>query len=138
MLQRFNLAIGLLCLVGLASLAFYSFKNQQKLVYVDSAKLLNSYQGMINARKAYQHKAAAWQSNIDTLTQEVQQQIAKYEKELASMSAKERQLSQELIRTKQKQLIEYQQALNSQAQQEDLKMTGDVVSQVNAFPDNPL
>lgn len=49
------------------------------------------------------------------------------------MTAKEKQLSQELIRTKQKQLMDYQQALNTQAQQEDQKMTGDVLTQINAY-----
>ncbi|HEY9045500.1 MAG TPA: OmpH family outer membrane protein, partial [Ohtaekwangia sp.] len=62
-----------------------------------------------------------------------QQQIFKYEKESKSMTAKERQLSQELIRSKQKQFADYQQAMNTQAQQEDAKMTQEVVTQINAY-----
>jgi outer membrane protein len=130
--QKINLAVGI---VNLCVLAFigYTFFSQQKVVYVDSAKLLNDYKGMQAARAAYQQKAVTWKANIDTLTNEVQQQIFTYEKESPKMSAKERQLSQELIRTKQNQLAQYQNALNTQAQQEDQKMTGEVVSQINAY-----
>jgi outer membrane protein len=130
--QKINLAVGIVNLCVLAFLA-YTFFFQQKVVYVDSAKLLNDYKGMQAARAAYQQKTVIWKANIDTLTNEVQQQIFTYEKESPKMSAKERQLSQELIRTKQNQLAQYQNALNTQAQQEDQKMTGEVVSQINAY-----
>jgi outer membrane protein len=126
-------ALVVLNTVLIVVLGFFHFSGTSKVVYVDSAKLLNNYKGMQTARAAYQQKAGAWKANIDTLASEVQQQIFKYEKESSGMSAKERQLSQELIRTKQKQFTDYQQATNNQAQQEDAKMTSDVVTQVNAY-----
>lgn len=115
------------------TLGIFYFTGKSKVVYVDSAKLLNNYKGMQDARAAYQKKAGAWKANIDTLASEVQQQIFKYEKESGGMSVKERQLSQELIRTRQKQFADYQQATSTQAQQEDAKMTSEVVTQVNAY-----
>jgi outer membrane protein len=130
--NKINLAVGIVNLCALAFIS-YTFFYQQKVVYVDSAKLLNEYNGMKEARAAYQKKAVAWKANIDTLTKEVQQQIFAYEKESPKMTPKERQLSQELIRTKQSQLAQYQQALTTQAQQEDQKMTGDVVTQINSY-----
>jgi outer membrane protein len=133
MLQRINLGISVISLLAVISLSLYIFSTPQKLVYVDSAKLVNEYEGMKTARAAYQQKAASWKANIDTLTAEVQKQIFAYEKEVSRMTAKEKQLSQELIRTKQKQLMDYQQAMNTQAQQEDQKMTGDVLTQINAY-----
>src|SRR5687768_11725534 len=99
--SRLNLAISLLSLGGLIALAVYVFSIPQKLVYVDSAKLVNEYKGMLDARAVYQKKAATWKANIDTLSSEVQLQIMNYEKESSKLSAKERQLSEELIRTKQ-------------------------------------
>lgn len=131
--NKVNLAIGVLNLLVATFLAYTFFFAQQKIVYVNSGKLLNEYQGMIDARAAYQQKAGVWKANVDTLAQEVQQAIFKYEKESPKMTGKERQLSQELIRTKQGQLAQYQQALNAQAQQEDQKMTSEVVTQVNAY-----
>jgi outer membrane protein len=132
MLQRILVGLVVLNILFGAFLAYTVFQAKQ-IVYVDSAKLMNGYKGMQDARKAYQQKAGAWKANIDTLASEVQRQIFTYEKESPKMSPKERQLSQELIRTKQKQFTDYQQAMNSQAQQEDSKMTGDVITQVNAY-----
>lgn len=133
MKSRIHLGISLLNLIiVILFVSYYIFKDQP-IVYVDSNKLVNGYQGMIDARKVYQQKATGWKANIDTLANEVQQQIFKYEKESSNMTVKERELSQELIRTKQKQLAEYQQALNNQAQQEDSKMTSDVLTQVNSY-----
>ncbi len=133
MVQRFLVGIGILNLLTIIILSITIFNNNEKVVYVDSSKLLNNYKGMQAARASYQQKANAWKANIDTLASEVQQQIFKYEKESVKMTAKERQLSQELIRNKQKQFADYQQAMNTQAQQEDAKMTSDVVTQINAY-----
>lgn len=132
MLQRVLVGLGVVNLLFVIFLGVLFFRNKN-IVYVDSAKLMNGYKGMQDARAAYQQKAGAWKANIDTLASEVQKQIFAYEKESPGMSPKERQLSQELIRTKQKQFADYQQAMNTQAQQEDAKMTGDVVTQVNAY-----
>ena len=133
-MQRFLLGIGVLNLLGIIVLSVFFFTaNNQKVVFVDSAQLTNNFKGMVDARAVYQKKATSWKANIDTLAHEVQQQIFKYEKESPKMTVKERQLSQELIRAKQKQFADYQQAMNTQAQQEDSKMTGDVITQINAY-----
>ncbi|HEY5750370.1 MAG TPA: OmpH family outer membrane protein, partial [Chryseolinea sp.] len=107
--------------------------HNNRIVCVDSVKLLNNYEGMKRARLEYQQKSTGWQANVDSLTHDLQRQISAYEKERSRLSVKERQLSEELIRTKQKQLADYKQALTTNAQQEDAKMTGNVVSQVNAY-----
>lgn len=130
---KIHFAVSAVNLLGLIVVIVLQFQNGQQLVYVDSNKLISGYQGMVDARKVYQEKATSWKANIDTLTSEVQRQIMDYEKTSARMSVKEKQLSEELIRTKQKQLYEYQQAMNSQAQQEDSKMTGEVLTQINAY-----
>jgi outer membrane protein len=120
---------------ALAILGAYAYRHLDKkeVVYVDSAKLLNQYQGMIDARNEYQIKATTWKANIDTLTVEVQDAIKNYEKESIKMSIKEKELSQELIRTKQKNLMDYQRAMNDKAQQEDNSMTTRVLEQVNSY-----
>lgn len=133
LLQRVPLVIATMALCGVVYLIVITHGSTTKLVYVDSGKLINGYQGMIDARAAYKAKAVSWKANIDTLSSEVQKSIFDYEKENARMTLKEKQLTEELIRTKQKQLYDYQQAMNAQAQQEDNKMTSEVVTQINAY-----
>ena len=88
---------------------------------------------MVDARAEYQKKANTWKANVDTLSLGLQNAIKQHEKEMAGMTAKERQLSEELLRTKQKQLMDYQQAIQNQAQQEDYAMTQKVVERMNAY-----
>ncbi|NOS93652.1 MAG: OmpH family outer membrane protein, partial [Cyclobacteriaceae bacterium] len=85
------------------------------------------------ARKDYQKKTAAWKANIDTLMNEVQQEIVKFEKESQKMTAKERDLSKQLIQTKQQQFADYQKAINQKAGQEDNQMTKKVLDEINAY-----
>ena len=129
-IERFVLVV---LALAIAVLFYFQFATSSSLAYVDSTKLLNGYEGMIVARKAYQQKALLWQANVDTLTNEVREEMAQYEKESATMSAKEKELAQELIRTKQQQLVDYQRAIKGQAQQEDQQMTTEVLTTVNAF-----
>jgi len=82
------LYIALLAILFLSNayLLFHHFSHSRDIVYVDSSKLLNGYQGMLDARKAYQQKALVWQANIDTLVNEIQNDLKKFEKEMARMT----------------------------------------------------
>jgi outer membrane protein len=132
-MPRIAFFVSILSFLGVVGISIYLIYSPVKLVYVDSNRLLNEYKGMQDARIAYEKKASAWKANIDTLTSEVQQHIFKYERERNKMTLKERQLSEELIRTKQKQLIDYQKAMNSQAQQEDDRIMAEVVGEINSY-----
>ena len=128
-------------LVALLSLLFLSnayllqqhFSTSREIVYVDSSKLLNGYQGMVDARKAYQQKALVWQANIDTLVNEIQNDLKKFEKEMARMTVKERDLTRQLLQNKQQQLADYQKATQENAANEDGKMTKQVIDEVNQY-----
>lgn len=124
---------GLVFLVVLSTAYLLWQSQQRRIAYVDSVRLLNDYQAMRDARKAYAVKSRKWQANIDTLSADVQRAIRTYERSVSKMTPKERALSTELLHTKQKELVNYQRAIQESAQQEDTKSTQQVVTQVNAF-----
>ncbi|MCD9015475.1 OmpH family outer membrane protein [Parachryseolinea silvisoli] len=132
MLQRI---LVIFCLLNFSVTLYLIFSRTtaDEIVYIDSVKLLNGYRGMIDARTVFQQKTVTWKANIDSLNSNVQKSILSYEKESRSMTSTERELTRELIQTKQNQLSQYQEVLNSKAQEEDSKMTADVISQVNAY-----
>lgn len=109
------------------------FYINDKVVYVDSSKIINNYQGMVAARKEYQNKIVVWKANIDTLTGEIRNDIVKYEKESPKMTLKEKELTKQLIQSKQQQLAQYQQATNDKATQEDAAATKKVIDEINAY-----
>lgn len=114
-------------------IAYIFFLRNDKIAYVDSVKILNEYKGALSAKKGYEDKTRVWQANIDTLAMGVQDAIRKHERSLAGMSPREQQLSKELIGNKQKQLEDYQRAIQENARQEDGKLTQTVVAQINSF-----
>lgn len=113
--------------------AYLFFFSNGKIVYIDSGKLLTSYKGMIEARKEYDKKNNVWKANIDTLTKDVQDAIKKHEKTLALGSATEKELSKELIRSKQKELLDYQNAIRQNAGEEEARLNQQVLGIINAF-----
>lgn len=131
--NKLIVCLNALLLVGLLGLYYLHFADTEKIAYVDSAKLLNNYQGMQEARKAYQQKMTVWQANIDTLSKDVQAALQKHQQEIAKMNAKEQKLSEELVRTKQQQLVQYQKAIQEKAAQEDRQMTQSVITEVNNY-----
>jgi len=127
------LAISIMSFLGMIGLFYLHFNDTAKLAFVDSKKLINNYQGMVDARTQFRQKASSWQSNIDTLAKELEGTIKKYEASIANLSAKEKTLSQELIKTKRQQLVDYERAIQQQSQQEDAALTQQVFKQVNAY-----
>ena len=105
MIPKSTIILNLFLAVGLIGVYVLHFsKPKSKIAYVDSAKLLNGYTSMADARNEYEKKAKEWQSNIDTLTISLQGQIKKYEEDYQKMSDKERKLYKNQIRNKQNQL----------------------------------
>lgn len=95
--------------------------------------MLNSYQAMIDGRKAYQKKVQAWQSNVDTLSNGFQRTIKDFERKSSSMSATEKKLAQQLLASKQKQFTDYQRAIQNNAKQAEEQYNTKIISSVNAF-----
>ena len=121
--------ITLIAVLGLYVIEFRT----KPVVYVDSAVILAGYDGMITARAELEEKTMAWQANIDTLTGDVQKAIMNYEKEVQQLTSKEKELSKELIKAKQDQLVNYQRAIQDKYRQEDEKLTSIVITNINSF-----
>jgi outer membrane protein len=127
------LVLFFLLLISFLLLYFFVFANNNKIVYVDSAKLLNGYKGMLEARKEFEKKHSAWQANIDSLTRDVQDAIKKYGKSISLGTDKEKQLAKELIGSKQKELYDYQNAIKQNESQEEERLNQSVFTTVDAY-----
>ncbi len=111
----------------------YSYATKSKIAFVDSNRLVENYEGMKAARAAFQQRSLQWQANIDTLTTEFKRAVDEFEGNKEKLSAKEADLSKQLIESKRKQLVDYQQAIQQQAEQEDYQMTQKVLTEVNGL-----
>jgi outer membrane protein len=124
----------LLLIAAVIALFVYTFFfNSSKIVYVDSGRLLSGYKAMVQAKAAFEKKQAAWNANVDSLTNDVQEAIKKYEKTTAMGTDKEKQMAKEFITSKQKDLYNYQNAIKQNAGQEEQKLTQGLFATVNAY-----
>lgn len=129
----FEIGFKLLTIVGIVVLLFLQFKSSDSIVYVDSIKLMNGYDGMKEARKEYEAKAAVWRLNLDSLKSELESKIKEYQVKQSSLSTKEKQLTEELLHSKQQQFMNYQQVLSEKIQREDQELTALVLGKVNDY-----
>ncbi len=121
-----------LSIVALISFVLSLFK-QDQIVYVDTIKILTQYKGTIQAKAAYDKKAAIWKANVDTLAMELSKQVTEYGKGKKEMPARERKLTEELIETRQRQLENYKAAISENATKEDQAITQQVFKEINDF-----
>lgn len=128
------LGLTLLLVVGMGTMLYIDMNaKNEELVFVNSGKLLAEYKGMQQAQAEFEKKSTVWKANVDTLASEVQNAIQDYEKSLAQLSDKEKELSRQLIQSKQQQLGQYQQAMQQKAAEEEQALTKTVLADVNAY-----
>lgn len=76
----------------LAAVSFYFAKSSSELVYVDVNKLIEGYKRTKIEKANFDKKANTMKGNIDSLITGWQKELQNYEKERASLSAKELKL----------------------------------------------
>lgn len=125
----------LLSFVALLSVivTFFYLKSSSELVYVDVNKLLDGYSRTKIAKADFEKKATTMKANVDSLLTDWQKELQNYEKERASLSAKELELKQQLLGNKQQQINGYQEAIQKQIQEEDKKTTQTVINDINDY-----
>lgn len=114
-------------------LVFFQFVKKDNTVYVDNNVLMRDYKGMQVMQAEYEKKAAVWQANVDTLITDWETELRSYEKERKSMTAKERELKEEILRNRQQQINQYREAMGQKAREEEQKMTQTVLNEVNDY-----
>ncbi len=112
---------------------FNQFIFKEKLVYVDALKLVTNYKGMELAKKELEQKSENWNANLDTLRKELEVSLSNFEKNKNLLSIRERQLTEELIKTKQEQYLNYQEVVKNTFQKTDQELSSKMLSKVNDY-----
>ena len=100
-----------------------------KIAYVESSKMLDGYQGMKDARKAFEGKARGWERQNQSMLTGFKAAVEAYQKQAPTLSAEQRAATEQKLQEQQQQVGQKQQQL--QAQEEEAKLTQNVLSSVN-------
>lgn len=124
-----TLVVGIL---AAGTFALYSTR-PPKLAYVESARVLEGYKIMRDAKGAYQKQIITWQANLDTLKHTVQGEIDAYNQQRATLPASERHQQEERLAERQRQYLGYKKALADKAAEEEARLTGQAVLQADSL-----
>ena len=101
------------------------------IVYVESGKMLDGYQGMKDARKAFEAKAKGWERQNQSLVNGFRTAVEQYQKTAASLTPEQRAAAEQKLQAQQQQGAVEQQKIQAQAQEAEAKLTQTVLESVN-------
>ncbi|MEI9920513.1 MAG: OmpH family outer membrane protein [Bacteroidota bacterium] len=131
-MNRFSI-VALVCSVAILVVSSILFFKKEKIVYVDSIRLVANYNGAKVMKAEFDVKAAQWKSHLDTLALEFKTELDQYEKTAKAMNERQRQQVEQKLDGMKKQYEEYQQAVNNNYQSEDQRITSQVLKEITAF-----
>lgn len=102
-----------------------------QIVYVESGKMLDGYQGMKDARKAFEGKAHGWEKQNQTMLASFKTAVEAYQKQAPSLTPEQRAATEQKLQAQQQQVGQAQQKLQQQAQEEEGKLTQTVLEGVS-------
>ena len=102
-----------------------------KIAYVESGRLLDGYQGMKDARRAFEAKAKGWERQNEKLVNNFRTAVEKYQKEAPGMTPEQRATAEGKLQQQQQESGQEQEKLARQAQEEEAKLTQNVLESVN-------
>ncbi|NQY09760.1 MAG: OmpH family outer membrane protein [Flavobacteriales bacterium] len=107
--------------------------NQPKIGYIRSQELVYGYIGMKEAHNKFNEKAQNWEANIKNLQEDYQKELALYNQDFLGMSDVEKQERGSKMQAMQNNFVQYSEAIDKKAKEEDDKITEGVLNQINSF-----
>jgi outer membrane protein len=106
------------------------------IVYVESAKMLDGYQGMKDARTSFAAKAKGWERQNQALVTSFRTAVEQYQKSAPTLTADQRAAAEQKLQQQQQQGAAEQQKIQAQAQEAEAKLTQTVLESVNKKVEN--
>ncbi len=115
------------------TLVFASCQEQQKIAYIDNAKVVNEFQKKVDFEKKFQVKIDAFNKKADSLDKAIQMEAQLFQTKAAAMSKKKAETEYQVLIQK-KQMQDYQLKAEEQTlQAEGQKQIDTLIKEVKAF-----
>jgi outer membrane protein len=133
MIQKINLVISSLALIGVAILFTKPTSSGSKMAYVNTRKLVESHKNMKVLTTQYQNELKSSQEKIEVLNNELEQEVKQYEEKRDKMTYEERAKREQKLAVKQQEIAQYYEKLQNQSRLADDKRMQALVSEINSF-----
>ena len=131
--QKLTITILAVAVALMATYAFIWKTGSGKVVYVETGVLIEKYEGMQKARLEIEARTKEMKADIDSIINIFQDDMKDYEKNRQKMSAKERELKEELLHVRQQQVSNYQKSIQSKINEEQQQITQAHLNRINNF-----
>lgn len=115
--------------LSVALCVFVLTSSQPRIGIVRIQKVLERYEGALDAKVAFRETTMGWGANVDTLKSELQRITFEYE-QIRHISPKIGDSLSLALRTKQAQIEDYQRAVSNKTSEEQQILTDGVIAQV--------
>jgi outer membrane protein len=132
-LKNIVLTLAILTLAINLFLTYSLYGRKNRVAFVKSSVMLEEYEGMKEAKKLYKVKAEGWGRQLDSLNTVYEEESAKYNQKLATLSEKEKKDEEIRVGLLFNKLLQIKAAIEKKAKEEDLEMTEGVLKQVNSY-----
>lgn len=132
MLKAKNILTILVLLLSLSA-AVFSYYSIPKIAYVNNAKLISNYQGFKDSQREYQKSIQQMQANLDTLSKRFGEEVNDYKEKKDVLSDSEKQLTEKLLQSREKEVLNYKRAIEEKALEQEQALTAGVINQINSF-----
>lgn len=120
--------------LGLVGLSTYIFlKKENKIAYVRSAVLVEKYHGMLEAREKFNKQKNEMLGRLDTLRLDLERSRNEFLKQAPHFAPTELAQRRGVLERQQTNFVQYSEAIDAKIQEEDQKLTQEVLNQINAF-----
>lgn len=118
--------------LGLSAFSLYR-SSPNRIAYVRSYDLINSYAGTLDARKEFAEKKSIMMANVDSLRVNVDRAAAVYQQKAPGLTPSQRAQRESELNTLHQQYLQYSAAIDEKIKEEDEKVMSAVLAQVNSF-----
>jgi outer membrane protein len=112
---------------------FYKLNTVPKVVYVKSADLIYSYEGMKEAQQKQTAKTTELKSGLDSLQLDFQKAINQYNSEFQKLTKDEKLEREKLLSIQENNIKKYSQSVDQKIKELDEQLTQGVLAQINSF-----
>lgn len=114
-------------------LSVYAVVSMPKVRYVDNIKLLREYQGYQDNLEIFESSRKRSQANIDTLGSNYNYEAQKYSKNRDKLTRKEQELTEKLLTSKKRELINFSKATEESMKRKEAELSEETLTAINDF-----
>jgi outer membrane protein len=132
-MNKIVLAVCVVAVSMFAGIGYYVYASQVDIGFVRTHDLIEKFQGTIEARAKFEEKKQVLQANVDSLGTTLRRAQTEYIANVSKLSIAQKKFKEDELAKQQNHFLRYRELIEQEINNEDNKMMGTVLDQVNVF-----